>query len=334
MTNTPEPDDTGIGELLREVGARDEPSADITREVEAAVHAEWRALVSERTRVRRRQVFGIAAGLAIVAVSAITWVSVLSPTPTPVASVVRVDGTLLAASAGQPLAPRRTGTSLSTGEIVRTDAHSRAALALADGLSLRLDRDTTVRVVAQDALVLDSGAVYVDSQPQSSSDHPLTIGTHVGSVRHVGTQYEVRTHPGEIAVSIREGRVVIETVSGNSEGKAGERVQVATTGAVTRTRLSPRDDQWRWALEAAPVFDIENRKLAEFLSWVARETGRELAYGSPQAQAAAQEVSLHGSIAGLDLDAALAAVLSSTRLTKHAAGDETLHIELVESGDR
>ena len=34
-------DDTSIEELLLQVGARDEPSAEMTLEVQAAVHAEW-----------------------------------------------------------------------------------------------------------------------------------------------------------------------------------------------------------------------------------------------------------------------------------------------------
>ena len=45
-------DEAGIEELLRQVGARDEPAADMMREVEAAVHAEWQNMLQERRRRR------------------------------------------------------------------------------------------------------------------------------------------------------------------------------------------------------------------------------------------------------------------------------------------
>ena len=54
-------DEAGIEELLRQVGARDEPSADMMQEVEAAVHAEWQSMLQERRRKRRYMTVGIAA---------------------------------------------------------------------------------------------------------------------------------------------------------------------------------------------------------------------------------------------------------------------------------
>src|SRR5262245_35936514 len=118
MTNTPDNDDSGIAELLREVGARDEPSAEITQAVQAAVYAEWRAEVQERTRARRRRVLAIAASIAVVAVSATVGTMLLSPKPTVVANIAHVDGSLLAASSNAPLAPRAVGEAIRTGDML------------------------------------------------------------------------------------------------------------------------------------------------------------------------------------------------------------------------
>ena len=57
--------------------------------------------------------------------------------------------------------------------------------------------------------------------------------------------------------------------------------------------------------------------VAQFLAWAARETGREVAYGSPAAEAEAVGIVVHGSIAGLTPAEALDAVLATTSV--HAA---------------
>ena len=333
MTTTPEPDDSGIGQLLREVGARDEPSAEVAQAVQAAVYAEWRSQVEERTRVRRRRVLAIAAGIGVVALSATIGTVLMSPGAVPVARIVRVDGRLLVASADARLAPRAAGERILSGEIVKTDAGSRAAIVLADGLSARLDRDTTVRVAARSTFVLDEGALYIDSQAQPANPRPLTIETHAGSVQHVGTQYEVRTHRDEIAVSVREGRVEIESARGRISGDAGEHLRIATSGLATRTRISPTDPAWQWVTETAPPFEIDNRPLSEFLTWVARETGRELTYASPQVRSVAEQVILRGP-AMAHPDNALATVLSTTKLRRRATEDGTLGIELAQEPGR
>jgi ferric-dicitrate binding protein FerR (iron transport regulator) len=38
-------------------------------------------------------------------------------------------------------------------------------------------------------------------------------------VRHVGTQYEVRTHADDMVVSVREGRVMIANAAEDAESK-------------------------------------------------------------------------------------------------------------------
>jgi ferric-dicitrate binding protein FerR (iron transport regulator) len=145
----------------------------------------------------------------------------------------------------------------------------------------------------------------------------------------VGTQYEVRTHADSIQVSVREGRVLVTAANGsNNTGEAGQMLRLNANGAVTRTMVAATDPQWQWTLEAAPDFDINNQTLSSFLQWIARETGRRVVYSSPRAEAAAAGVKLRGSIAGLDADAALTAVLSTTQLRRYRTPDEEIGIEL------
>jgi ferric-dicitrate binding protein FerR (iron transport regulator) len=326
----PESNDSSLEELLREVGARDEPSTDAMRDVRAAVHAEWQAMVEERRRQRRSMAWRIAASLVLAVLIATFARQFVVPEPVQVASVVNIDGRMMYTAEDADAHAGAVGQPVLVGETIQTDASSRAALAFPSGLSLRIDRSTRFTVAAVDRIELSAGALYVDAPSTPASNDALTISTPAGSVRHVGTQYEVRTHANSIQVSVREGRVLVTAANGsNNTGEAGQMLRLNVSGELTRTTLAATDPQWQWTLQAAPVFDIDNQTLSSFLQWIGRETGRRVVYSSPQAEAAATEVKLRGSIAGLDADAALAAVLSTTQLRRYRTPDEEIGIELV-----
>lgn len=325
----PESNDASIEELLREVGARNEPSPDTAHEVMSAVHAEWLDIVQQRRRQQRVVAWRIAAGVALaVLVSTFTY-RFMAPGAAQVASIASVDGRLLASTDDTPAEARATGQFIRVGDVVQTDSQSRAAVAFPDGLSLRLDHSTRLAVDATDRITLTTGAVYIDAPSgNNGSNDPLTVDTRAGSVQHVGTQYEVRTQADAMLVSVREGRVVVTNSTGSNTGEAGQVLRLSTDGALTRSSIATTDPYWHWALQAAPAFDIENQSLAAFLQWIARETGRHIVYSTPQAEATATDVKLRGSIAGLDADAALAAVLSTTQFRRYQTGATEIGIEL------
>ena len=320
-------DEAGIEELLRQVGARDEPAADMMQEVEAAVHAEWQSMLQERRTKRRFVTFGVAASAVLAVGVAVLGVRYFAPVESiQVAQITRIDGHLLVRPESQAAREIAVAQSVSSGETIQTDDRSRAALKFGDAVSLRLDHDTIVKIAAADELVLTAGALYVDSQERNP--HPLTIRTDAGSVRHVGTQYQVRTHADEMEVSVREGRVMIANAAGTSSGVAGERIRVTPRGEIVRSTLPAHDPSWRWAAHTAPLFDINDHTFAAFADWVGRETGRKVVYQSSDAQRTASELVLRGSIAGLDPETALGAVLSTTQLQRYETKDESIGIAL------
>lgn len=325
-TEIDKPDEAGIGELLRQVGARDEPSADMMREVEVAVHAEWETMLRERRQRRRLVTFGIAAS-ALLAIGVATFgVRYLAPAPAQVAQITRIDGHVLVRPQAQAARELAVAQNVSTGETIQTDDRSRAALRFGEAVSLRLDHGTIVTIASADELVLTAGALYVDSQSQRPQ--ALTIRTDAGSVRHVGTQYQVRTYADDMEVIVREGRVMIANAAGTSSGVAGERIRVTPRGQIVRSTVPAHDPAWQWAAHTAPLFDINDQTLAVFADWVARETGRQIVYESAAAQSAASELKLRGSIAGLDPDTALNAVLSTTHLRRYQTQEESIGIAL------
>jgi ferric-dicitrate binding protein FerR (iron transport regulator) len=323
-------DDAEIAELLRQVGPRAEPSIEVTREVEAAVRAEWQQLVGTRKRRNTTVWYAAAASVCAVAIAVTIGLQVSNSRAEPIAVLQRADGEIFVAADGRQWRRLGEGEQIAVGDHVRSDA--RAALNLSNGLALRIDRGTVLEVESSERLALNVGAVYVDA-PAGAVPRELTIDTHLGSVRHVGTQYQVRATAEGIAVSVREGRVVIENDNGSNIATAGERLQLSTHGAVERGAVSPTDAQWQWASDVAPPFVIENQPLSAFLTWVSRETGRALVYESPRAAASAAEVTLHGSIEGLAPDVALVAVLASTPLRRDESNANAIEIELAPSID-
>jgi ferric-dicitrate binding protein FerR (iron transport regulator) len=318
--------EAGIEELLRQVGARDEPSKDVMREVEAAVHAEWQSMLQERRMRRRFVAVGIAASAVLAVSAALFGVRYLAPEPIQVAQITRIDGHLLVRPESQAARELAIAQGVSTGETLQTDDRSRAALKFGDGVSLRLDHSTLVKVASADEIVLTAGALYIDSPARNPQE--LTIRTDAGSVRHIGTQYQVRTHADGMEVSVREGRVMIANAGGTSSGVAGERISVTSGGKIVRSTVATHDPAWQWAAHTAPLFDINEQTLAAFLGWVARETGRKVVFESDAARSAASDVKLRGSIAGLDPDTALSAVLSTTQLRRYETQEELIGIAL------
>ena len=331
----PESNDASIEELLREVGARNEPSAETARAVMSAVHAEWRDIVQQRRRQQRVVAWRIAAGVAFAVLVSTFAYRFMAPEPAQVASIAYVDGRLLASADDAALEARDSGQFIRVGDTVQTDAQSRAAFSFAHGLSLRLDHDTRFTVDAVDRITLASGAVYIDApKGDHGQSDALTVNTFAGSVQHVGTQYEVRAQADAMLVSVREGRVLLTSATTSNTAEAGQVLRLNTEGELTRSLLSATDPYWQWTLQAAPAFDIENQSLSDFLQWIARETGRHVTYSTPQAEAAAASVKLRGSIAGLDPDAALAAVLSTTQLRRYQTDASEIGIELASSASQ
>ena len=318
------PDDAEIAELVRSVGARHEPSAEMMQEVEAAVRAEWLDVVAGRKR-HRKVIWAVAASVCVVTLGAAASLTLVGVEGQSFATLQRAEGAVFLATDERNWIRMEAGQRLSVGDSIRSD--DPAALRLESGSSLRLDGQTSAHVEDEDRLVLNAGAIYIDSGSPAPRTNSLTIKTHVGSVRHIGTQYQIRTRAEGIDVSVREGRVSVDTSSGTSVASAGELLTVSTQGRVLHAKVSPTDEQWRWAIDAAPAFVIENASLTSFLDWVARETGRPLVYGSALARTVAAKETLHGSIEGLTLDVALSAVLATSPLRLDETKSEIIRID-------
>lgn len=219
------------------------------------------------------------------------------------------------------------GSAIPAGAVVRTGAKGGLALALESGAAVRVKEQSELRLDSADTLRLRIGTVYVDSG-LGSRPASLRIETDSGTVRDVGTIFELRVAPKALRVRVREGRVEIDTPGqpARFRSNAGEQLEIDPGGAVRRSVIAPNDPVWTWAESLAAAPDIEGRPLLQFLAWVARETGRQLQFQEPGIEAQAREVVLHGKTRDLAPLQALELMLSTTDLEYVLPSDEVIVI--------
>src|SRR6185369_10786089 len=153
-------DDSDLARVLRAAGERANPSEELTRSVYEAVHAEWRATVGRQRRKRRQRLWlAVAASVAGVAVVAFLFLFIHAPGAL-MAEVSRSVGLIQVreGDSGEWLTVANPK-ALRVGERIHTSMDGRLALALRDGVSLRLDHDTTITLVGMDRVDVTSGAV-------------------------------------------------------------------------------------------------------------------------------------------------------------------------------
>jgi ferric-dicitrate binding protein FerR (iron transport regulator) len=242
--------------------------------------------------------------------------------PATVATVARLDGALeLRAPQGDWRAAAVRDEAVA-GTALRTPPGGRAVLAWPGGATVRVDADTRL-ALADGRVTLAAGAIYVDGDAATAGTAP-EVATPLGLVRHLGTRYEVRVAPERLQVTVRDGRVEVASGDERMAADGGERLTVVPGGAVARERVATYGEAWAWLDALAPALHIDGRRVDEFVAAVARETGRDVRYATPDARAAAAEVMLRGSAEGLAPDVALRAVLATTRLDARLRDGEIL----------
>jgi hypothetical protein len=298
------PRDDSIAKLMRLAGPRPSIPADVQKRVHDRVRNEWQRSVRRSRTVR----WGVPVALAASMVIAV----VLNSQPpqvtvAPIATVVRIEG---AAGPADKLSP---GAAVFPGDAVATGVGQGVALAVRNGLSLRLAPETSATFDSLDEITLASGQLYADTGPSIYSDRRITVHTKLGSATDIGTQFAVAYLDGEMSVAVREGRVDVANYRGSYTAQAGEKLTLQPDDDVAFEPISPSDGSWNWAEALAPAFDIHNRSLLDFLKWAARETGKELVFENDEVRSAAMGTRLRGSVADLTPVEAIDSVLPTTR---------------------
>jgi hypothetical protein len=328
-----------IAELLRAAGPGDRVPDDQVAPIRARAREAWRGQVRRTAMLRgaTRALLAVAAAVALTV--AVALLRRLPAMPDEAGHVAAAVETVIG---GATLGPGQTvvsGAKLADGATVTTASTGRAALQLASGPSVRIDVQSSVRIVSGRSLRLDRGAVYVDTRAETrapgSNTSTVEIDTPFGTVTDRGTRFEVRLvdaaakamdtgssagPPRALAIRVREGEVRLATATATYDATAGSELLVERDGEATRGDRAPYGDDWSWVENVRPPVAIEGITCTAFLDWAARETGRRWRYTDPAAGSEAGGAVVHGSIDGLTVDEALDTVLPSCGLRHRVDG--------------
>ena len=320
--------DRAVESLLRLAGPREPVPADRMQRLKAGAHAEWRRQVTKGRR--QRMIAWSLSGLAAAAAIALAVRGGTGAGPVkPAAEEFAVVESLGAKARLTTEADLQRGGALKAGDRVAVGPQrlsldgGTAALRLPGGAAVWVDRGSALQVIANDVVVLHHGAVYIDS----AGDTSLEVRTPLGVVRDVGTKFEVRLTTEALRVRVRDGAVQVRRDQHQHDGRPGDEIELAATGAVTRRTVSVEGAEWMWTTGSAPPFELEGRSLREFLDWLADENGWQLRFADAAVEEKVRTITLHGSIQGLTSEQALAAVLPTSGV-EHQLDGTVLSVRL------
>lgn len=312
--DTPRPDADHLAPLLRLAGPRETVPAERMLRVKTAVRAEW--LQQTRARSRRKSVAWSVGALATAALALLGVRMAVRDDVVPIprlelATVESLSGAVrLTLFSGPGIEPAlfQLGDRIREGDGVDTTSGGMAALRLASGVSLRIDRGTRVRFISGNAMALDQGAIYVDSD-DGGAGGALEVRTVLGVVRDIGTRFEVRLEGPALRVRVRDGLIRLSQSREHHDARPGEELTLDGSGSLARRAIPVHGPDWAWAATLARPFALEGRSLRDFLDWIAAENGWQLQFADPAVNEKSKTTTLHGSIEGLTPEESLASVL-------------------------
>jgi ferric-dicitrate binding protein FerR (iron transport regulator) len=291
--------DEKVGRLIAAAGPGPTARPEARERVYAAVRASWQESLARSPQgavpaegangrgMRRYRMFGMAATVAAAAV-VLYWIEDGGPGEVALAEIARVDRiegsvNLVRDATTSSLAAADTAGPIRSGDVLRTAGDGQLALRLDQNLLLRVNVDSEIAVVGSDEIDLVAGTVYVDSGEESTGPG-LSIRTPLGSVTHLGTQYEVHLADSGLRLRVREGAVRFSGAAGATLGAAGEQLDIGADGASTRSTIAANDAAWSWATGLATLPEQAEYRVGEALRWVAREQGLTLEYAGPDTE--------------------------------------------------
>ena len=316
--------DRGLSELLKLAGRRAVPDEQHQARARAAAQAEWKRLARRRRWSRALWAPSIAAAV-VTAVLAPAWFSshpaqnaghaqAVGMADIEVATLQMVTGAITVTHRNaEATRPTGAGLRLRTGDRVETAADSRAMFVLSGGTIVKVDRNTRVSL-DRGVVTLDSGALYVDADPKAN-DRDVVVQTPLATVRHLGTQFEVRFDGSAVVVRVREGEVAMDAGGTKWPLSAGWVMGLKADLRPERDQIATYGPEWNWVAELPRPFTLEGSTLRAFLDWVSRELGRRWQYEDQSMRARFDSIVQRGRIDGLTAAEALDLVLEANSLS-------------------
>jgi hypothetical protein len=316
-----------VAKWLRTASARPMPAPAARARAKAVATERWkhRIQAGKPAFPRGLQIAGLAALLVLAAIGSLVWLPGTEGPPLALAfgEVEHLQGSVRMIRAGEPDVVLAGGAPVATGAVVTTE-DGRLAISVPNGLSLRLDRYSQLRIDGAEQVTLIAGSAYVDTGRVNGSRR-LRMTAPVGTIEHVGTQYQVTILGDATLIAVREGMLRLQRAGADLQDESylipqGRLLELSPERAPLWTELTSYDTRWSWTALAAPPLEIEGRSVRAFLDWICRENGWRWAPGEGIVAGELDRILLHGSIQGMAARDALAlvAAIAEIRLTLHA----------------
>jgi len=284
-----------LAEIVRAAGRRQAPPQEHYDQVYAATRGAWKGKLKSR---RRNRWYALAASLAIVGVAGFIAQRVLVDSPELAALLTITNGSVdrFEPDGDAWVGINGSGVRIDAGTRIRTGAAGTVALELSDGGSLRLDQNSEI-VIGRSDVVLAAGRMYFDSYGRPA-DLAISVSTPYGTVRDIGTQFEVLLRPDAMRIRVREGEIVVTSDAAVAvTGQAGEEIDFLPSGTASRRPFAADDEEWLWvqSLATPPA----SGSVLTYLRWIERETGIMLRFESATVQLAAENLPFEGTVEGM-----------------------------------
>lgn len=307
--------DDVLATLLTLPGPRADVDDAMRERVYSQVRDEWRQVTDggqRRPNKKWRSGKFWALPVALAAAFVLAIVAVQAPQPVtivrPIGSIALLTDDLVQKgySLGQPVM---------AGDVLDTLGGGGLSLSLDRETSLRLDGGSLLTVDAGDEFTLISGRVYIDTGPAMYGKTPLNVHTASGTAVDIGTQFSVAFDAVDMTVAVREGEVNVSSLAVTHKVPSGDRLRVRPGAPVSRESISATDSSWGWAVALAPMPNVDQRSFLDFLKWVARETGLELQFADDELRMLTMQVELNGTFDGMSIEGAIESSFQTTNLS-------------------
>jgi len=320
--------DISIEKVLKKVGHRLQPDEEIKQEVYTNVREIW--LQQNKTPFYQNRFF-LAAASMFLFVSFYAFFSIQIENSTlddhGISSAINISGQIEISQDNNNWSFLDIKTTLKSGDYLKTQSNNRLLVKLTNNNVFRLDENTSVHIVDLETLELNYGQIYIESS-ESSNFNPLLIKTNFASINHIGTQYSIQVTDDSVNVRVRDGKVVINDIQNSDNQRNVERgyeVTLKQNGQYSENPITPFDSKWQWTQNIVNPLDIQDKTVAQYLSWISAETGYPITWNSMTDKSNADKIKLSGSINGLKPLESLDVILPTTSFTYQVSASE-IHI--------
>jgi len=302
------PVDGSFESLFLNISARPEPPADITQSVYTHVLADWKKLRVGKKWKKRITYWSVAASVVLaILVSPVMFQSHEATVGAQAVGLVEnYEGTVSVFQKSQRI-QLRSGDEvfpLFSGQTLSTAANSGVSINWGSGnwgtgSTIRIDQNTELKLRSPTEIELVTGQIYVDIPnfpDHTQANAELQIETRFGLISHTGTQFMVSSDAATVQVKVREGSVSVDNNKQVFVTTAGQQATLDGSDQISHKAVITYGPGWQWAENLAPAFLLEGHSLMDFLTWIHKETGKDILFKTAAARSIAINTIMHGSV--------------------------------------